>query len=325
VGAMAARHLLDLFDFFAGYGPELDVGISRVSEDSAKAGVAFFAFLGLFLIAHHRSKIFWGLLIAVPALSLIAAYGTRMIWIEFIVSIPIILAVIPIKRALIVLSAAVIVVAAGSGFLYVANQASAERVYDRFQYITEGRDASTFAVDVDYNMISRIDPIRYAEILNVVDTMNDRKSWLWGNGYGGYYNDNKVDFPVDLKSTFPQYSLDSNKFYRTHNYFSQFFHKYGLIGVVLASLIWLLPVYLLIRILRRHGEVVDEQPDLMLLVMLTASVFSLTSMIEMTWSGKGYFLNGLLVVLIIDYVVRQRSATDKTWGRRMTAVGNWLR
>jgi hypothetical protein len=320
VGALIARHLLDLFDFFAGFGPELDVGISRVSEDSAKAGVAFFLFLGLILIANSRDKIPWGLLIAIPALTLIAAYGTRMIWIEFVASIPILVAVVRIRRALIVLAATVVVIVAGSGALYIVNKASAERVYDRFQYITEGRSEADFPVEVEYNLISRIDPIRYAEFLNVFDSMNDQKSWLWGSGYGGYYNDNKVDFPPDLMSTFQQHSLDSGKFYRTHNFFTHFFHKYGLIGLVLTIMLWVIPGYALIRVLRDHNGENGSSREMLHLTMLALSVLLLTSMIEMTWSGKGFFINGVLISLSVSYVVRQSRYVGSSWLKEVSIL-----
>ena len=325
VGALAARHLVDLIGFFTGIGPELDAGISRVSEDSAKAMVVFFIFLGLLLMANHRHNIFWGLLIATPALLLSVAYGTRMIWIEFVVSIPLVLIVIPLRKALVVFAATAIVVLVGGGALYMINQASAERVYDRVKYITEGRKQSDFAVDVEYNILSRIDPIRYAEFVNISDTMDERKSWLWGSGYGGYYTDDVIEFPSDLQSTFPQYSLESNKFYRSHNFLSQFFHKYGLIGLVLVTSIWVLPGYVLIRKLRRRdGEIVDRD-NLLHLMMLTTSVILLTSMLEMTWSGKGFFINGVLLAVVIHYVlgkVADRHVSDP--GLEESLV-KWLR
>ena len=328
VGVLAARHLIDLVGFFAGIGPELDAGvagITRVSEDSAKAAVVFFAFFGLLVVANYRSKIIWGLMIALPSFALMAAYGTRMIWIEFLVSIPIMIAVVKFRNAVVILAATAAMVIGGSGILYVTNQAAAERVYDRVTSITEGRPQSTFAVDVEYNLISRVDPIRYAEILNVAGTMNERKSWLWGNGYGGYYNDDVVDFPLDLQSSFPQFQLDNNKFYRTHNYFSQFFHKYGLIGLILITSIWAIPGYLIIRVIKWREVSYGSQEGLLYLVMLAMSVFLLTSMLEMTWSGKGYFINAIVLSIVVRYVLHHRSPDEKTWPPMMTRMGNWLK
>jgi len=276
-------------------------------------------------MSNHRSKILWGLMIAAPALLLVVAYGTRMIWIEFVISIPLLVIVIPLKKALFVFVATVVVVLLGGGALYVVNQASAERVYDRAKYITEGRQKSDFVVDVEYNFVSRIDPIRYAEILNILDTMNQRKSWLWGNGYGGYYVDNAVEFPLDLQSAYPKYSFESGKFYRSHNFVTNFLHKFGLVGFVFATLIWILPGYMLIRELRRRGDVNIERGDLLRLTMLTTSVFLLTSMLEMTWSGKGFFINGVLLAMVVHYVLGNEDQRQKDEPDVEESIVRWLR
>jgi hypothetical protein len=325
VGALAARHLIDLLGFLAGLGPDLDVGISRVSEDSAKAGIVFFVFLGLLLMANQRSKILWGLMIATPALLLVVAYATRMIWIEFVISIPLLLIVIPLKKALVVIAATAAVVLLGGGALYVINQASAERVYDRALYITEGRQKSDFVVDVEYNIVSRVDPIRYAEFLNIFDTMRDRKSWLWGNGYGGYYADDAAEFPLDLPTSFPEYSFETGKFYRSHNFVSNFFHKYGMIGFVLTLLIWGLPGYVLIRELRRQKVVAVDRADLLSVMMLATSAFLLTSMLEMTWSGKGFFINGVLLAIVVEYVLQRRFSAPPESSGVTAVIAKWLR
>lgn len=316
VAGLFARHLVDLIYLFIGYGPTFEGkidGTLRVSLDSVKSGIVFLVIVGVFLVSILPQKAGWGFLIAVPAVMLTVAYGTRMIWVEFFITIPIILFMVKGRQIPLAVVSIMIVILAGSGALFLVNSSTADFALGRAQKAVEGEPAETSTTDADYNFLSRVDPIRYAEILNVLDTAGERKSWIFGSGYGAYYTDDAVKFPTNLATAFSDENFETGHFYRAHNYVIHFFHKYGLIGLTLISSFWILPAYVLIRRFRQT----KEAPSLELLLTGALMAFMLTAMIETTWSGKGYALNGSLIALMTYYVMSALSiSSDLNWIRR---------
>jgi len=324
IGALTARHLLDLIDFAAGAGPSLTETLNRVSEDSAKAGAVYFVFVGLILLSTRGARLWAGLGISVLAFLLIISYATRMIWVEFLITVPLIVILLDRKAVVRMLVSVVVVIVASGGLMYLVKPELGSAALGRFRDITEGRPESKFVVDVEYNLLSRIDPIRYAEILNITDQTKRRNSWLWGSGYGGYYNDEVINFPKDLASAYPQYSLDSGEFYRAHNIMVQMFHKYGLLGMVVFFSFWLIPGYALFRMLRSSRSDVLNNISLVDLSALAIAMFMWTAMLEMTWSGKGFLINGILVALVTSLATKQYSDAESSEIRTQSFASKWF-
>lgn len=340
IGVLLARHAVDLIYFIFNWGPAIAEGVSRVSEDSGKGGVVFLVFFGLLLSWRseflHRERpdsiesgldfqarnrhssrqnslnsyvrrLFVGPAIAAPAVLLLAAYGTRLLWITFIAGAVVLLSVLKSRRSALIL---LLLVAAGFGGIWalsVINPESAQIVLVRFRTLTEGRSFDDpDAVGVDYNIVSRVDPVRYAETLNIIESAHERLSYFWGSGYGGYYEDKVAYFPHNLQSAFPQYSFDTGKFYRAHDYFMHIFLKYGLVGLIIITCLWFAPGHALFRMFRSADMLRKDQPLLLHGTMLCVVSFLATAMLQLYWSGKGLFINGMIIASCMDFIRRQR-------------------
>lgn len=325
IGVFLARHMVDLVYFIFNWGPAIAEGVSRVSEDSGKGGVVFLVFFGLMLswrsgvlerdrayrhdgFRSYFRRLLLGPAIAMPAVLLLAAYGTRLLWITFAAGALVLLSILKSRRSALVLVLLVVGGVGGLWALSVINPDSAEIILVRFKTITEGRSFDgPDVVAVDYNVVSRIDPVRYAETLNILDSTRERFSYLWGSGYGGYYEDKVVYFPHNLHSAFAQYSFDSGKFYRAHDYFMHTFLKFGLVGLVLSTMLWLAPGIALFRIFRTKDMFAKEQPLLLHGTVLCVVAFLATAMLQLYWSGKGLFINGMVIASCAEFVRRQRA------------------
>lgn len=340
IGVFLARHAADLVYFIFNWGPAIAEGVSRVSEDSGKGGVVFLIFFGLvvswrstFLRRGSSSvaltpdgrgwninpvrqdslsslirRLFLGPVIAAPAVLLLAAYGTRLLWITFAAGAIVLLSILKSRRSAFVL---LILIATGCGGLWALsfiNPDSAQIVLVRFRTITEGRAFDDpDAVGVDYNIVSRIDPVRYAETLNILESARERLSYFWGSGYGGYYEDKVAYFPHNLQSAFAQYSFDTGKFYRAHDYFMHIFLKFGLFGLLIITKLWFAPGLALFRIFRSADLFRKGQPLLLHGTMLCVVSFLATAMLQLYWSGKGLFINGMVIASCMEFVRRQRA------------------
>ena len=134
-----------------------------------------------------------------------------------------------------------------------------------------------------------------------MDSIRKRYAYLWGVGYGGYYDDTVIPYPVNLNSSYPKYSLESGRFYRAHEYIFQMILKFGLVGLVLISTLWVIPGYIMYKIFRRENMFAPGQPLMLHGLMLGLVAFLPTAIFQMTWSGKGLFLNGLVIATCIEF------------------------
>lgn len=329
IGLLLARHMVDLVYFIFNWGPAIAEGVSRVSEDSGKGGVVFLIFFGLMLswrsgvlgrdrkisglyrrdgLRSSLRRLFLGPAIALPAVLLLAAYGTRLLWITFAIGALVLLSILKSGRSALVFVLLVVGGVTGLWALSVINPNSAEIILVRFKTITEGRSFDgPDAVGVEYNLVSRIDPVRYAETLNILDSTHDRLSYLWGSGYGGYYEDKVAYFPHNLQTAFAQYSFDSGKFYRAHDYFMHTFLKFGLIGLAIITMLWIAPGFALFRVFRSNEMFSVDQPLMLHGTMLCVVAFLATAMLQLYWSGKGLFINGMIIASCMEFVRRERA------------------
>lgn len=303
IGGLLARHLMDLILFALNYGPSIAEGVSRGSEDSAKGGVVLLAYFGICLLFLHR-RFFLGITIAIPSVLLLAAYGTRMLWITFLLGSILIPFLLDIRKQVFYILVLVFITIGGSLALHKINEDSAEVVLARSKMITEGRSVDKFVVNVDYNIASRIDPIRYAENLNIIDYLENRLAFLWGCGYGGYYEDSVIKFSKDIQSSYPDYSFTTGKFYRAHGYPTHIFLKYGIIGLIIISSLWLIPWFKLCKFFRNTNMFSTNKPNHLNSIVLCMAAFLPTAILQLYWSGKGLFINGIIVATYIEFTRR---------------------
>jgi hypothetical protein len=301
IGVLFARHTMDLVYFLSNMGPAIAEGVSRASDDSAKGGAAFLAFFGLMLVWAHR-RVAIGSLVATVAVLLIAAYATRYLWITFTIGVLLLVFLLDLRRYLLFLSVAVVASFGGLWVLSTVSPNSAEILSGRLKDITEGRPVEAFAVQVNYNAISRIDQVRYAEIVNVIDSVTRRYATFWGTGYGGYYEDSALEFRKELigPSAFPIESFETGRFASTHEFASQIFLKYGLVGLLCIVSLWLTPWFALIKAWRKGDFTSGGRPQLFASVIVCLVAFVPTAMLEMYWSGKGLFLNGMIIACCLE-------------------------
>ncbi len=318
VGVLFARHLVDLIYVIANVGPVLSAGVSRGSEDSAKGGVVFLLYFGLILFVIQKRPIL-GILITIPSVILLVAYGTRNLWVTFVFGVLVLLLFTGVRRWLILVPVGVVLLSVGIWALRLVNPRSLEIVQVRSRSITEGRPVDEFAVRVQDNWLSRIDQVRYAQILNVFDSLGKRYAYLWGTGYGGYYEDSAVLFQHDLKSSFAQYSLDEGRYFRTHSFSTHMFLKYGLFGMIFIYALWFIPLYGLFRIWRRRNMFAANQPLMFHAVILCIAAFMPTAMFQTYWSGKGLFINGLIIAVALEFS-RHSSGLGENFQRRKRAA-----
>lgn len=310
IGVLLARHLVDLIYIFTNFGPVIAEGVSRGSEDSAKGGVIFLVYFGLMLV-FWRKRLLLGSAISVLTVLLLAAYGTRMLWITFLLGAVVLVFLVRSHQKMLLIAIMILLTVGGPWALYKVNPESAQVVLARLVMVTHGRDFHKFAVPADYNFISRIDPIRYGEMLNILHGADKRVAYLWGTGYGGFYEDDVINMPANLISSFPQYSLDKGEFYRAHGFLMHIFLKHGLVGLFLISALWLIPGYALFRVFRSRNMLAGDQPTMVNGVMLCMVAFIATAMLQLYWSGKGLFINGLIVASCLEFARRNRSYPNR--------------
>jgi len=248
-----------------------------------------------------KKRLLLGMAITIPSALLLIAYGTLNLWLTFMFGGVVLLLFLDLRRSVLLISITVMLTVGGGWALFMVNPGSAETAYLRSRNITVGRPLGKFLVSTEYNLLSRIDPVRYAEIINVFDSMGKRYSYLWGTGYGGYYEDSVVHFPKGLITAFPEYSLDAGRYYTAHSFSILMFLKYGLIGMLFIYAIWLIPGYSLFKIWRKRNMFAVDQPIFLHGTMLCIAAFLPTAMFQTYWSGKGLFINGLIIASIIEF------------------------
>lgn len=295
IGVLLARHLMDLIYVAANMGPAIATDVTRGSLDSAKGGIVFLLFLGLIFI-WTKKYILLGILIAIPSIVLLIAYGTRNIWITFLFGVFVLALYLGLRRSFALMMIVVVLSFAGVWTLIVLNPTTAEVIYVRSKSLIEGRPVEKFAVAVDANIISRIDQVRYAQIFNVTDSINRRYAYLWGTGYGGYYEDTVFPFPWELdQGAFPEHYFQTGKFYRTHQFTTHMFLKHGFLGWLIIVSLWFVPGYALFKIFKSRNMYAKDQPIILNSVMLCIAAFLPTGMFQTYWSSKGLFLNGMII------------------------------
>src|SRR5690606_10353930 len=103
--------------------------------------------------------------IFILGLILLFAYSTRMLWVTFVLGLLLVVFSLDYKNKIkFIISLPVIIIM----FLLMIKLPAFELQYNRLLTITEGRSEEDMVVNVEYNFISRIDPVRYAQYVNVI-------------------------------------------------------------------------------------------------------------------------------------------------------------
>ena len=319
-GVLFARHFIDLIYLIMNYGPESIAGVSRSSTDSAKGAVNLLILAGLsavFVGGRHRSV---GIAIVVVFGALSIAYATKLIWVALAIGVVVVMFVAKPSRGAVLVAFCPVLIICAAGFLAIINPGSVFVAAARASTVTAGRPAGTFAVDVDYNVVSRIDPIRYGEAVNLMDALQRRGAFLWGTGYAGYYEDSAVDFEERRMGTaYPSYMFRNGEFFLARLFVTHVLLKHGIIGLFVIAAVWIVPGMQLVRILRRRAAVRGNGPIVMVIMVSALAAYLPTSVLHNYWSGKGLFLSGIILALCIHFA-RERFATMGVERRRDLVV-----
>ena len=287
-GVLIARHSIDVIYLVMNFGPETFAGVTRSSNDSAKGAVNLLILSGLLVVFAGRRHRLLGSTLVVLFGALSLAYATKLIWVGLLIGLVVVAAFVSISRRLLVAICIPLFLVCAAASLAILNPGSALVALLRAGTVTEGRPAATFAVDVDYNVVSRIDPIRYGESVNLLDAMARRAAYLWGTGYAGYYEDSKVNFDESRMGTaFPSYMYQSGRFFLARLFVTHIFLKHGIIGLLLIASVWIVPAVAILRKFRRVGVFGPKRPLMTLVMVGGLTAYLPTSMLHNYWSGKG--------------------------------------
>ena len=311
-GVLMARHFIDLIYLIINYGPETLAGVTRSSNDSAKGAVNLLILFGLLTVfAGGRHRLLGSMLVVLfGALSF--AYATKLIWVGLLIGLVVVAAYMKVSRLVLVAICLPVFLVSAAVVLAALNPGSALVALLRAGAVTEGRPAATFAVDVDYNVVSRIDPIRYGESVNLLDAMGRRAAYLWGTGYAGYYEDSKVNFDERRMGTaFPSYMYQSGRFFLARLFVTHIFLKHGLVGLILIASVWIVPTFVIVKGFRRIGALGGKRPTMMFIMIGGITAYLPTSMLHNYWSGKGLFLSGILLALSFQFAAELISAEGR--------------
>ncbi len=283
VGCFLSRYACDTIYWFVGRGATI-AGLNRVSVDSAKSCVIFNLLFAIWLIVKHK-KIVLGTVLGLSSCLLLMVYATRLNWVTAVLACAILLVLFGAKRLLIVFPIFLIIVFGSIKLIAVFSPETT---------LALSETAGEFSFEqTNTNYLVKLDPLRYGEIVNSLNTTAKRLAFVWGNGYGSYYTDEVFAFPSSLVDAHPVYSEKTGEFYWLHNFPFQMLFKHGIIGAVIIFGLWILPA----RKFYKYFDRTDK--SLYGGIMLCLLAFILPAMINLWWSGKGLFINGFIIGLFM--------------------------
>lgn len=281
-----ARHFVDFYYYLIGYGPYFSGLANRVSLDSLKGAVVLLIYYSLFKMLDGYRNIGY-ISIFILGLILLFAYSTRMLWVTFVLGLLLVVFSLEYKnRIKFIISLPIIVII----FLLMIKLPAFELQYNRLLTLTEGRSEEDMVVNVEYNFISRIDPVRYAQYVNVIYSLKSDVSLFFGKGIGGFYQNYPLIVPNTLEAAYPEYSFETGKYYKTHDMASHIILKFGLIGLFFYIYLYFLSFKGWLKIMNYYSN------------NLTKAYFCMfpTVMLQFYWSGKNLLFAG--VYLCIGFI-----------------------
>ena len=275
------RHLVDFFYYIIGYGPYFSGIANRVSLDSLKGAVILIAYYSIFKIYEKGRNIFYFIPLLLSSL-LLFVYSTRMLWVTFLIGLILLFFIIGgRKRIKFIVTLPILITL----FFIIMRMPIFELQYTRLMTVVEGRSSEDMVVNVDYNFLSRIDPVRYAQYINVFYSIKSDISLFFGKGIGGYYENYPLVVPNTLEAAYPAYSYESGKYYKTHDMASHIILKFGVIGLLVY-------IYLYFLCFKGWFNIVKIYNN-----SLVKAYFCLlpTVMLQFYWSGKNLIFAGIFL------------------------------
>ena len=277
-GAVLARHIINFFYWVLGIGSRF-AGVNRVSVDSTKGTVVFLLFAAIVLMVQQKKIIIGGGLGLVSALML-AAYSTRGLWVSAALGVFLLLFLMGERKKVFMMIVMAVLAYGSIRALMVFRPENLDLVRKRVYRQT---------VDETGRFLQDYFPYRYIELVNALDATMSRGAILWGSGYSSYYTESALPFPEKMKNAFPEYSLRSRKFYTLHSYVTRTIFENGLVGLIIISGLWLVPGWRCYRLFRKSSS------SSFVNYVLAVVAFLPTSMLEMSWTGKGLVIAGYLI------------------------------
>ncbi len=301
--ALLARLTVNAIYFLFDYGPLLG-SANRVSLDSAKGVVLLLLFVAIILLSMRR-RVLSSTLIGIVSIILLIAYNTRMLWLDCILGLIILMALLRKRQVVVVALGSVVVGILGAFLLQVYRPQTMETVVARSRTLLGQRLQHNYSVQMQANYLGAVDPVRYAEVVNIFDTSWRRGSLLLGNGYGGFFEDAMIPFPQSLRSSYPKKSFQLGKFYQPHSYIMRVLHKHGIVGLILISSLWGVPFFRIAKWIRRiRSQALPIVNTWFFSLMTGITAFLSTGILSLYWSGKGLMINGLLIAACVFYVMK---------------------
>lgn len=289
-------YVRDLVQLITNSGTEFIPGVTRISLDSTKPLLLLFVVLSGLLLAHRRFMVTAAILLVV-ALTVSFGYGSRMVFIDIVFILLISAFMLPRKIYASFFVAVVFGSFIAAGLLYAINPPNAEITFTRADDIIIGQPQENFSVPTEYNFVSRIDSIRYAQFQNIFLQDLDFVSLFIGRGVGGSYGDDYIRFPRNIGSTFTAFEFETGRFFRTHNFVSHFFLKYGLVGLAVFAVVWFYPLCS-----SRNYWLRVRRKSVRDIFILSVFIFLPITLIEFTWSGKGMMFSGIFLAVVYQAV-----------------------
>ena len=296
VGSVLARHFVAFAYWFNDIG-SVHAGVNRASIDSTKFTLALVFIIAVYLVLVRKRFMVGGLLGSATGM-LMAIYTTRMLWLTTVLGTMITLLSMRLNRWALAIPVVGILGLCSVFVLQQLAPENAELASNKGNRFSSGLTHSNF--------LEQLDPARYAEIINVLDTSVNRMAMFWGSGYGAYYTESARPFPPRMEDAFPQYMFDDGQFFNCHNYVVLMYFKHGLLGLILISSLWLIPGLKCFLILRKHP------PTYFSILYSSLVAFIPTTIFTLYWSGKGDILSGFCIAFYM--VFSEQYATRKTNG-----------
>lgn len=298
IAAVAARHLLTFVYWLVGIGSVHD-GINMASVDSAKSTVTLLFLIAMNLVLLRKRPVVGGGLGVISGI-LVAVFITRLIWLTTIAGAVVTLLTMRLSRWVVALPIIAVLVFASLTLL--------ERISPDNFMLTFNKGNRFSSDQTTENFLERQDPARYAELLNFLDTNIERVAVLWGSGYGSYYTESARKFPPKAGvDAFPDYMFESGMFFTCHDFVLVMLFKHGILGFIIVSCLWLVPGWRCFKLIRRYP------PGHFSIFWSSMVAFLPTSILCLTWSGKGDIVSGFFVAFCLTFADRcqSKSATKR--------------
>lgn len=295
IGSILARHLIDFAYWLLGKGAVFDEAV-RVSLDSTKGTVVFLLLFAMILVMLQKRFFVGGILGIISGL-LLVVYTARGLWVSSLIGVAIFFLMMRVSKWVLALP---IVAILAYGSLMTLSVMSPKNI----ELLKKRTDAQVL-YDTK-NLMERYFPNRYIELLNATDTTIQRNAVLWGNGYGSYYTESVMPFAVGIKNAFPDYSIESGRFYKLHHFILRMLFEHGLVGLLIISSLWLVPGWYCFRAFR------NPEPSLFNVFMVAIVAFLPTSMLEISWTGKGMIICGFVIAFCMSAYKQSRNSIRDT-------------